>query len=263
MNLGPSIIHWLGTGLAAITTIVTAITTTVIATASAATPASLIVISAIAEAVLLVLLATFLPVAVVRSSVVSSEIATTAPVRSPAKLARAARGNLAITNCLRLLCHVVEFPHDQQRVAFPLWRRIQSHEFVRGFLVRPFHKDRALENFLRRICSSEANRIELPILCEKRLDIELGGRSLIAKTLNIDTMFLSLIALLGVDRVLSADSLLALRAINDKEIAGLEGFDNSFVWLEASHAREATYQFKWNWVICFAANLLPEKFIIR
>jgi hypothetical protein len=137
-----------------------------------------------------------------------------------------------------LLVAISSFAHDFEIVVLPLRLRVNLEELVRLILVGKGDEHGALEETL--VCASELKTLDLAKLSEEALKVELGVRSLIAKSLDVNGsgFDLGLGGVHGLVGGLAFDDLLALLTGKLKKLAVLESSDDGAVGLKCSHTLE-------------------------
>lgn len=225
-------------GLIAVTSTITSTTATASTTTSSAAAST----SSVLETVLLVVLASLLPVVLATATRIlsTSSTSTLACLPTLIKLAGVAlvRLNLPLSDEVVLLVAVSSLAHDLEIVVLPLRLGVNLDELVRLILVGEGDEHGALEETL--VCASELKALDLAKLSEEALEIELGVGGLIAEALDVNGggFDLGLGGVHGLVGGLALDDLLTLLAGKLKELAVLESSDDGTVGLESSHTLE-------------------------
>lgn len=212
------------------------------ATASTTTSSAAASTSSILETILLVVLASLLPVVLTTATRIlsTSSTSTLACLSTLIKLAGIAlvRLNLPLSDKVVLFVAVSSFAHDFQIVVLPLRLGVNLDELVRLILVGEGDEHGALEETL--VGASEFKTLDFAELSEEALKVELGVRGLIAEALDVNGsgFDLGLGGVHGLVGGLALDDLLTVLTGKFKKLAVLESSDDGAVGLESSHTLE-------------------------
>jgi hypothetical protein len=136
---------------------------------------------------------------------------------------------------------------DQQIVALVVRFGIKCHEILLGFLGIELDEDATLEEFF--LCTSKPDGIRGAVGGKEGFDVELSGRSLVAKALDVDTSThgsvledTDVVAIKGITYSLregdfAFNGSVVIGELEDR--GGLEGVDDSGERLEMAHSFEA------------------------
>lgn len=243
--------------LVPVTVLVITVVTTISVSATAATATA-----TIAEAVLTVIRLAGLPVVGIRVAVIGVEATTATATAASSSIKLKALGGLqlALSNKLVLFLNIGLLRHNLQIVALPLGSRVEGKKGFGLFLGLELREDGALKKVVA--CATQADSIDSIELGKERLNVKLGGRLLIAETLDVDRAFHE-VALLGrVERLCAGNSFLSLLAINYERFALLEGFHDSLVGLETSHALKGADRLEVHGVVARTIDKVPEELIL-